>query len=158
MSVEPQQASGTATPEGSQSPPPQRRKFHNGWTRELENLFADWADKAACFRWMHERTERNFSKADQSFMFPIIILSTVTGAANFALDSVIQGEEAKTYAQLGLGSLSILTGILTTIANRLGYASGSEAHRGAAISWGKFNRFICIELSLHPNERMDSMA
>jgi hypothetical protein len=158
MSQEPQQASGTATPEASQSPPPQRRKFHNGWTRELESLFADWADKAACFRWMHERTERNFSKSDQSFMFPIIILSTVTGAANFALDSVVQGEEAKTYAQLGLGSLSILTGILTTIANRLGYASRSEAHRGAAISWGKFNRFICIELSLHPNERMDSMA
>ena len=121
-------------------------------------MFADWADKAQCYRWMHEKTERIFKVKDQSFMFPIIILSTVTGAANFALDSVVQGENAKTYAQLGLGALSILTGILTTIANRLGFATGCESHRVAAISWGKFNRLICIELALHPDERMDSIA
>jgi hypothetical protein len=149
--------SGTSTPrEGS--PPPIKKKFHNGWTKELENLFADWADKAACYRWMHERTERIFRGKDQSLMFPIIILSTVTGAANFALDSVIEDPEYKKYAQLGLGGLSILTGILTTIANRLGYASGSEAHKLAAVSWGKFNRFIVIELALHPDERMESFS
>jgi hypothetical protein len=150
--------SGNSTPREGSPPPAAKKKFHNGWTKELESLFADWADKAACYRWMHERTERIFRGKDQSFMFPIIILSTVTGAANFALDSVIENPEYKKYAQLGLGGLSILTGILTTIANRLGYASGSEAHKLAAVSWGKFNRLICIELSLHPDERMESFA
>jgi hypothetical protein len=82
----------------------------------------------------------------------------VTGAANFALGSVVNDPTTKNYAQLGLGGLSIISGILTTIANRLGYASGSEAHRTAAISWGKFNRLIGIELSLHPKERMDAFA
>jgi hypothetical protein len=56
-----------------------------------------------------------------------------------------------------LGGLSIATGIISTIANRLGYASGSEAHKGAAVLWGKFQRLIAIELSLHPNERSDCM-
>ena len=107
---------------------------------------------------MHERTGRIFYQSDQSLMFPIIILSTVTGAANFALGSVVNDPTIKNYAQLGLGGLSIISGILTTIANRLGYASGSEAHRTAAISWGKFNRLIGIELSLNPNERMDAFA
>lgn len=157
MSGEADHASGASTPrEGSL--PPAKKKFHNGWTKELEHLFADWADKAACYRWMHEKTERNFRAKDQSFMFPIIILSTLTGAANFALDSAITDAEYKKYAQLGLGGLSILTGILTTIANRLGYASGSEAHKLAAVSWGKFNRLIVIELSLHPDERMEAFA
>ena len=91
-------------------------------------------------------------------MFPVIILSTVAGAANFALDSVIENPEYKKYAQLGLGGLSILTGIISTIANRLGYGSRSEAHKGAAVHWGKFQRLIAIELSLHPNERSDCMA
>ena len=150
-------ASGTSTPKDG-SLPPQKKKFHNGWTPELENLFADWADKAACYRWMHEKTERIYHKKDQGFMFPIIILSTVTGAANFALNSVISDTTMKNYAQLGLGGLSILTGILTTIANRLGYSSGSEAHRLISTSWGKFNRLIVIELSLHPDERMESFA
>ena len=90
-------------------------------------------------------------------MFPVIILSTVTGAANFALDSAIQDPTYKKYAQLGLGGLSILTGIISTIANRLGYGSRSESHKSTAILWGKFQRLIATELSLHPNERSDCM-
>ena len=130
----------------------------NGWTKELEVLFAEWADKAACYRWMHDKTGRMFQARDQGFMFPIIILSTVGGAANFAMNSISQDPTIQKYIQLGLGGLSIATGILTTIANRLGYASASEAHRGASISWGKFNRLIVIELSLHPDERMEAFA
>ena len=118
---------------------------------------AEWADKAVCYRWMHEKTERIFKTKDMGFMFPVIILSTVTGAANFALDSVLTDPDHKKYAQLALGGLSIATGIISTIANRLGYASGAEAHKGAAIQWGKFQRLIAIELSLHPNERSDCM-
>jgi hypothetical protein len=134
------------------------KRFLNGWTKELEVLFAEWADKAACYRWMHEKTGRMYQTRDQGFMFPIIILSTIGGAANFAMNSISQDPETQKYIQLGLGGLSIATGILTTIANRLGYASSSEAHRGASISWGKFNRLIVIELSLHPDERMDAFA
>ena len=37
------------------------KRFLNGWTKELENLFAEWADKAACYRWMHEKTGANVS-------------------------------------------------------------------------------------------------
>lgn len=144
-------------PASASAPPPNKKKFHNGWTREIEILMAEWADKAICYRWMHERTERIFTTKDLSYMFPVIILSTVTGAANFALDSAIDNPETKKYAQLGLGGLSILTGIISTIANRLGYASKSEAHKGAAVLWGKFQRLIAIELSLHPNERSDCM-
>lgn len=134
------------------------KRFLNGWTKELENLFAEWADKAACYRWMHEKTGRMYHTRDQGIMFPIIILSTVGGAANFAMNSISQDPVIQKYIQLGLGGLSMSTAILTTIANRLGYGSAAEAHRGASISWGKFNRLIVIELSLHPDERMDAFA
>jgi hypothetical protein len=137
---------------------PAVKRFLNGWTRELENLFAEWADKASCYRWMHEKTGRMYHSRDQSIMFPIIILSTVGGAANFAMNSISQDPLVQRYIQLGLGGLSMGTAILTTIANRLAYGSAAEAHRGASISWGKFNRLIVIELSLHPDERMDAFA
>jgi hypothetical protein len=142
---------------GTALPAPAKKKFQNGWTREIEVLLADWADKAVCYRWMHETTERIYHRKDLAFMFPVIILSTLTGAANFAMDSVLQGDQEKKYAQIGLGGLSIMTGIISTIANRLAYASGSESHKGAALLWGKFQRLIAIELRLHPNERSDCM-
>ena len=152
--VVPVDAGAAVTTAPSEAP----KRFLNGWTKELEVLFAEWADKAACYRWMHEKTGRMYQTRDQGFMFPIIILSTIGGAANFAMNSISQDANTQKYIQLGLGGLSIATGILTTIANRLGYASSSEAHRGASISWGKFNRLIVIELSLHPDERMDAFA
>lgn len=136
-----------------------KKKFHNGWTKELETMIADWADKAACYRWMHEETSRRFSGRDRSLTLPVIILSTLTGTANFALDGFFDpASENKKYAQSAIGGLSILAGIITTIATKLGYATSAEAHRVAAVSWGKFNRNLCIEMNLNPDERIESIA
>jgi hypothetical protein len=39
----------------------------------------------------------------------------------------------------------------------LRYAQLSESNRVAAVSWGKFQRLIAVELALNPLERMDSL-
>lgn len=133
-----------------------KKKFLNGWTSEIEDLMADWADKAACYRWMHEKTSAMSQRWDNYFNYPIIILSALIAGANFSLNSIVgEDKQAQKYAQIGLGGASMITGILQTIMNKLGYAKSTEAHRVAGISWGKFNRLLCIEMSLHPDERMD---
>jgi hypothetical protein len=158
--------SGNQTPTGDNesvtegSPP--KKKFLNGWTSELEDLMADWADRAACYRWMHEQTSRIYGGRDRMITIPVIILSTITGSASLALDSFFPNSdpntnlEIKKFVQSGIGGVSILAGIITTVGNFLRYAQGCEAHHLAAVSWGKFNRLICIEMRLHPNERMDN--
>jgi len=156
MSAQPPKTDESPAPEIPAAPTVKR--FNNGWTKELEVLFADWGDRASCYRWMHDRTGRVYHSSDQSLAFPVIVLSTIGGAANFAMDSISQDPVIKRYVSLGLGGLSILTGIISTIANRLAYASSAEAHRVAAVSWGKFNRLIVIEMSLHPDERMEAFA
>ena len=161
----------TASPPKADSPPKsgeekpkpaevaKPRKFLNGWTPELDDLMAEWADKAACYRWMHERTEKIFSRNDRMITIPVIILSTLTGTANFGLTSIFgDNKSAASLATLAIGGVSIIAGIITTLGNFLRYAQGSEAHRVSSISWGKFNRLICVELRLNPNERMDSMS
>lgn len=149
------ESDGTQTPGGSQMV---KRKFLNGWTSELEDLMADWADKAACYRWMHEQTSKLYQGRDRYFNIPVIILSGVTAGANFALGSIFNPDdvEGKKWAQLGLGGASLITGIIQTLMNFYGYAKGAEANRVAGISWGKFNRQLCIEMRVHPDERMDS--
>ena len=92
------------------------------------------------------------------YTIPVIIMSTLTGTANFATNSIVSTEEQAKFVTFGIGAISLIAGIISTVANFLRYAQGSEAHRVAAISWGKFQRFISIELSLHPNERMDAMS
>ncbi len=120
---------------------------------------AEWSDKAGCYRWLHDRCEKKYSKLNMAMSIPVIILSTLTGTANFALDGFIpaDNQDMKKYAQAGIGAVSIFAGILTTLGNFLRYAQGSESHRVAGIAWGKFQRQIAVELAIHPNERIDSM-
>lgn len=134
-------------------------RLNNGWTPEIENLIADWSDRAQCYRWMHDRTSRDYSRYNQYMMIPVIILSTLTGTANFGLDSIFQNNSgSKTFASLGIGAVSIATGIISTLANFLQYGQGSESHSVSALMWGKFSRLISIEMALHPEYRMEAFA
>ena len=153
---------------GSQnsSPPPEKVdlsgnriiKPNNGWTKEQEQLMAEWADIAACYRWMHDKYEKQATLSNLWITVPVIVLSTLTGSASFVMNSLVGDDpSANKYAQIGIGGVSIFTGILTTLGNFFRYAQSSEANRVASISWGKFQRQIAIELALHPNDRIDSM-
>jgi hypothetical protein len=133
-------------------------KFHNGWTEEQEDLMEKWADMAACYRWLHDRCEKLYSKNNMSITIPVIILSTLTGTASVGLGSLVgDNPDTQKYAQIAIGGVSLVAGILTTLGNFLRYAQLSESNRVAGISWGKFQRQIAVELSLHPNDRLDSM-
>lgn len=120
---------------------------------------AEWADKAGCYRWLHDRCEKKFSKQNMWITVPVIILSTLTGTANFAIDGFVPADDGqlKKYVQAGIGGISIFAGILTTLGNFLRFAQGSEAHRVAGIAWGKFQRQIAVELAINPNDRLDCM-
>jgi hypothetical protein len=159
-------ALGSKTVTPTQSPPPEKvdlsgnkiMKFNNGWTKEQEELMAGWADIAACYRWMHDKYEKKASSSNMWITVPVIVLSTLTGSASFIMNSVLgDNMTAQKYAQIGIGGVSIFTGILTTLGNFFRYAQSSEANRVASLSWGKFQRQIAIELALNPNDRLDSM-
>lgn len=148
------------------SPPPEKVdlsgnkivKVNNGWTKEQEELMAGWADIAACYRWMHDKYEKKASMNNMWITVPVIVLSTLTGSASFIMTSMTgDNPTAAKYAQIGIGGVSIFTGILTTLGNFFRYAQSSEANRVASIAWGKFQRQIAIELALHPEDRIDSM-
>lgn len=119
---------------------------------------AGWADIAACYRWMHDKCEKKMARSNMWITVPVIILSTLTGSANFMLQSVVGDDrDIQKYAQIGIGGVSIFTGILTTLGNFFRYAQSSEANRVAGVAWGKFQRQIAVELALHPRERIDCM-
>lgn len=122
------------------------------WTEEHENILVEWADKAMCFRWLHSKAHMHFSAANTWFTIPVIIMSTVTGTANFAQDKF--PEDIKQYAVMGIGAVNLFAGILTTIQQFLKIGELNEAHRVSSISWDKFYRNIKVELAKSPEERI----
>jgi hypothetical protein len=135
-----------------------KKKFMNGWTKPQEELMATWGDIAACYRWMHDKSDKKFTHLNMGMSIPIIILSTLTGTANFGIDSIVgENQVLKKYASFVIGSVSLIAGILGTLSNFLRFAQLQESHRVAGVSWGKFQRLIAVELALHPNDRADCM-
>jgi len=123
------------------------------WTTEHEKILVEWADKAMCYRWLHSRSNMLYSKLNALYTIPVIIISTLTGTANFA-----QGRVPSLYLSyftMIVGGFNILAGIITTIQQFLKITQLNEAHRVSSISWDKFYRNIKIELAKHPNERIN---
>jgi ligand-binding sensor protein len=125
---------------------------HDKWTREQEELLASWSEKATCYRWLHSRSEKLYRRRNYTFTIPVIILSTLTGTANFAMDSFVPPENKKT-AMAAVGGVNIFAGILSTLQNFLRYAELMESHRLSELQWSKFARNIQVELALEPKRR-----
>ena len=135
---------------------PERKKEsneeHKEWTSEQEHLLAEWAEKAACYRWLHNQSEKYYRVRNYAFTIPVIILSTLTGTANFAMDSFVP-DERKKMAMGIVGGVNIFAGILSTLQNFLRYAELMESHRSMSVSWSKFSRNISVELALDTKRR-----
>jgi hypothetical protein len=57
-------------------------------------------------------------------------------------------------ASIGIGSVSLFTGVISTIGNYFNFAKRTEAHRIASIQYSKLSRFLSIELTLPKLERI----
>ena len=122
------------------------------WTVDHEDILIEWADKAMCFRWLHSRAHALYSKLNYNYTIPVIVISTLTGTANFAQDRVPVAYQG--YFVMLVGGFNILAGIITTIQQFLKITQLNEAHRVSSIAWDKFYRNIKIELARHPDERI----
>lgn len=122
------------------------------WRDEHERILVEWADKAMCYRWLHGKSHQMYSKKNAWYTIPVIIMSTLTGTANFAAERV--PETYRGYFSMGVGGVNIVAGIITTVQQFLKVGELNEAHRVSSIAWDKFYRNIKVELAKSRQERM----
>ena len=127
--------------------------FNVDWTLEHEQILVEWADKAMCYRWLHSRSNVMYNSLNAWYTIPVIVISTLTGTANFAQERVPL--QYQSMFVMIVGGFNILAGIITTIQQFLKITQLNEAHRVSSIAWDKFYRNIKIELAKHPDERMN---
>ena len=130
-----------------------RNLNRNYWKEEEEQILREWADKAQCYELMNAKSHAIYNYRNTLFVIPVIIISTLTGTANFAQDRV-PAQYLNLFVML-VGGFNILAGIITTISQYLKIAELNESYRVGALQWGKFYRNIKMELVKHPLDRMD---
>ena len=129
----------------------QQTVLDDRWNHDDDKILKEWVDKSACFKWLHEKSYKIYKKSYLRQMIPVIVISTITGAANFALNRLSEDQQA--LATLIIGGLNIVTGIISTVSQFLKTAEFKEGHNIAAKSWDKFNRNLKLELERNPIER-----
>jgi len=122
------------------------------WSEEIEELLSEWGEISMCYAYLHNFSQRKYKRKYHHFQIPIIVLSTLTGTANFATDSYVPNHLKQGFSA-GVGSLNIFCGILGTLLSFLRYSEIYEGHRISALAWSKLSRNIEIELSLHDKKR-----
>jgi hypothetical protein len=137
--------------DGLQTPRPLPENIDE-WSNEIEELLSEWGEIAMCYAYLHNFSQRKYKAKYHHLQIPIIVLSTLTGTANFATDSYVPNDYKQGFSA-GVGSLNIFCGILGTLLSFLRYSEIYEGHRIAALSWSKLGRAIEIELSLQDKKR-----
>ena len=126
-----------------------RNKF--AWSPQQEQILKTRGGVSACYRYMHNHAFLIYKKQNMHFSLPVIILSTVTGTANFAQSSLpasIRGA-----APSMIGGLNLIAGIIATVMQFLKISEMMEGNRVASLQYGKLSRTIRLELTLPLEER-----
>ncbi len=124
------------------------------WHPQQEKILKEWAEISSSYRYLHDRAFAKFTSQNMWCSLPVILLSTITGTANFAQASM--PPEARQYAPLVIGAANLIAGMITTVAQFLRVSELMEGHRVASIAFGRFSRNIAVELSLPTQERSES--
>ena len=85
-------------------------------------------------------------KKNIHFALPVIVLSTITGTANFAQESF--PEKYKHFLIMAIGTLNLIAGLITTISQFLRINELQEGYRVAEVGFSKLNRNIEVILDL----------
>jgi hypothetical protein len=121
------------------------------WSSQLEGVISSVGEKSLSYMWLHNRCQKRYTTLDNWVNVPVIIASTIAGAASVGSDSLFKGFDK---ASVVIGVISILVGILNTVGSYFAWAKRSEGHRIASLQYGKIYNFIKIELSLPREQRL----
>ena len=128
-----------------------KKKKLNMWHPQHEAILKGWGESCACYRYLHYKAYQKYKKSTMRYTLPIIIISTITGTANFAQDTF--PETWRGYVPAAIGGLNLFGAILTTVSQFLKVNELMESHRVSSIHYGKLSRSIRLELNLPKYER-----
>ncbi len=134
--------------------PPKEEKRKKGprvWHEQQEKILKTWGEASSCYRFMHNKAYQRYKKLSMRFTLPIIVISTITGTANFA-QSIFPAAWVA-YVPLVIGAFNLIAAIMTTVLQFLKVNELMESHRVTSIQYGKLARNIRLELAMPLTER-----
>jgi hypothetical protein len=120
------------------------------WDESFENICEILIDESQINTFLHQKSHRHYTKWSNRFQLPIIVLSALSGSANFISPKF---GENKDFFLIMIGFVSILISIISSVAQYLKLSELKEGHRLSSFHWEKFYNKIKIQLMLKRENR-----
>ena len=120
------------------------------WHESHEKVLVELSEESQISSYMHKLAHEYYARKNIQYQLPIIILSVLSGSANFISSSF---EKQQAYIVLGVGGISIMTSIISSISQFLKLGEYAEGHRIANNAWEKFYARINIQLKMRRENR-----
>jgi hypothetical protein len=121
------------------------------WNDSLEDMIGAEGEKCGGLAWLYTESERYYSKMNTYIALPVIVLSTVTGFLSGSSQILFRDPAI---SSIGIGGVSLFTGVLSTIGSYFAWAKKTEACRISALQYRKLQKFILTEMTLPKIERI----
>ena len=110
------------------------------WSDEISALLSQWGEISLCYGWLHNYSQRKYKRKYHHMSIPIIVLSTLTGTANFA-DSYVPDGYKQGFSAC-VGGLNIFCGILGTLMSSLNNGRKYEFDFLLQVGWNSMERHL----------------
>ena len=121
------------------------------WNEAVEDMIGQEGERCGGLAWLYTEAERYFSKMNTYVALPVIILSTLTGFISGSSQVIFNNPST---ASIGIGGVSLFTGVLSTIGSYFSWAKKTEACRISALQYRKLQKHITTEMTLPKSERI----
>jgi hypothetical protein len=122
------------------------------WTDHDEALLKIWYDHAQVYEKLHLAGFNMFQLIDQGINIPIIILSSITGTGNFALEQV--SIDYRSIASMILGGIGMVVVILAALYRFFKVGEIMGKHEYYSKQWGNLYMDIQTQLTRERPERI----
>lgn len=124
-----------------------------GWNEHQEKMLKATSERANCMRWLHNQSNLYFENLNFYFTIPNVIISTLNGSFTMSLNALFPDPNSQQAAQTVIGLISIFSAVLITMNQYVKSQQMMEAHRAAALAYGKMYRSITNELTQRRDQR-----
>lgn len=124
------------------------------WNDNLEKYIAGIAEQCYGYSLLHKASEARFAFLRNILEIPGLILSVLAGASSVGSESLFP--KSFEFSSVCIGSVVLLTTIMSSVNSYFRFASRCESHRISSLLYNKEYRFLSLQLQLPRKDRIDA--
>ena len=129
-----------------------KRVNAESWSDNMEKLIADWGEKAAGLRFMHDHSGGGWKKIANDLAFTGILVTSVASSISLVATSV-EDPDVKNGILYVVGGIGLVSALIQSLKKFYNAEEKAADHASVAKQFGTFYRYITMQMNMSREDR-----